>query len=779
MVTAEDAPVTRVDAYDKVTGRASYTEDLATPTGVAYCAILSSPYSHARIRSIDASAAGRVPGVLAVLTRDHLEGIDPYIRIGAHPGFGGVPPNHPFIAVEKVRFDGEPVAAVAAESQAIAEYAVSLIDVDYDALPAVFDPRDAMAPDATLLHESIGSNHVGDYAWSWGDIEQGFRESDQIFEDTYTFPTVFHHPMENIGGCVAEFRGDDVHLLAPVQHMFHGRAEIAALFGLEPERVHIRSPFIGGGFGAKELKSCHLITLWMARKLGRPVRTAGSAEESMRMDARHQMVYRVKTGMKANGTIWAQDIEILCNEGAYARGVGVSRLAVSAAWGPYRVPHTRMVSHSVFTNRVPAGSFRSIAKPQVTWGYECHLDNVAREMGIDPMEFRLRNFFRRGDPIAEGSKPLDADLDILLRRVTDAIGWDGRSTRIGPVAGPHPLPSGGSPSLAGKGPGDRSVGRGEATAPLRGYGLAATFRHGYSGADNTAAEIRVDGDGRLTIHHAVTEIGGGLYNVMARVAAHALGVPIEQIEVAHPDTDSPFSDGIASQRMTVCAGSAVQSACEDLTRVLIDAAVTLHGGTPEEWRLANGRLYYGDEPLTFGELAKSANSAGVLAGKGVHRTLPRDNPFMGEVPYWGVSTGAAEVEVDPETGEVRVLKYATAVDVGKAIDPLACKGQLEGAALFGLGHTLYEEMIYEDQQILNADPFNYRLPLLRDVPEDFIAIMVENGDGPGPEGAKGVGNTPISPIAPAIGNAIFEAIGVRLKDLPITPEKILRALGKL
>jgi CO/xanthine dehydrogenase Mo-binding subunit len=749
------AAETRIDGFEKATGRAQYTDDLPLPYGTLYCAILPSPLSHARIRSIDASRAERVPGVLAVLTQNHLDGMDPYLH-GA--GYGGGPQaERPFIATEKVRYDGEPVAAVAAETLAIAEYAVSLIDVQYDELPTVFDPAEALEPQAPLLHEAIGSNAVGEYVWSWGDVEQGLRESDRIFEDTYSFPSVFHHPMENIGGCVAEFRGDEVYLLAPIQHMFGAREEIAGLFNLEPEQVHIRSPYIGGGFGAKELKTSHLIALWLARKTGRPVRALATAEGSMRTDCRHQIIYRVRTGVKNDGTLWAQEIELLCNEGAYSRGLGMCRLAVGGAWGPYRVRHMRITGRSVVTNRVPAGAFRSVAKPQVTWGYENNLENIAREMGIDPMEFRLRNFLRRGDIIVEGATPLDSDYSVLLKTVTDAIGWDGRSQRVGP--GHDRPPAGGG--------------------PVRARGLAATFRHGYSGADNTFATVTLDRHGRLRIHHSVTEIGGGLYNVMARVASRALGIPVDQIEVAHPDTDSPFSEGIASQRMTVCAGGAVQAACEDLKRELIDTAVKVRGGRPEEWRFYEGQLYHGERSVSFAELVRAVSGNGVLMGKGVHRTKRLENAFSGEVPYWGVSTGAAEVEVDPDTGQVRLLRSATAVDVGKAIDPLACRGQIEGAALFGLGNTFYEELIYQDQQLMNADPFQYRLPLLPDLPEQFEAIMIENADGPGPEGAKGVGNTPVSPIAPAIGAAIYEAIGVRIHDLPITPEKVLRALGKL
>ncbi len=746
----------RVDAYDKVTGRALYTEDLQSPYGVAYCAILGSPHSHARIRAINTERAERLPEVLAVLTRDHLDGMDPYLR-GA--GFGGkVLVNQSSIAIDKVRYDGDPIAAVAAENLALAEYALKIIDVEYEDLPAVFDPQESTVPGAPLVHDALEFNVVGEYRWDWGNLEQGFQESDHIFEDVYVFPSVFHCPIENIGGCCAQFRDDRVELVAPVQHLFHAQHEIAEFFGLEPEQVRVRMPYVGGGFGAKDLKPSHLIALWLARKTGRPIATIPSAEQSMRSDSRHQVVYKVKTGVKADGRLWAQDIELLVDEGAYARQLGVTRLTIAGAWGPYRIPHTRMIGRSIFTNRVPAGAFRSLAKAQVTWGYECHYDMIARSIGMEPMKFRIMNLMHRGDTVTEGASPLDADYDMLRQEAAHSIGWDGRSKRVGPDAVKAKL----------------------GTNPLRGRGLSTTFRHGYFASANTLATVTMDKHGKVKIWHSGAETGGGVYTVMALVAAQTLGLPATQIEVSHPDTQHPYSEGIGSSRDTVCMGMAVQNACEDLKQELCRTATLSKGGTSEEWRLAEGELWRGEEHYSIDEIISNValSPGAVVMGKGSYVTRLKDNPFMGTVPHWEVSVGAAEVEVDPETGEVHLLKYATACDVGKAINPSACKGQLDGGAVMGLGHTLYEEMVYTDGQFLNGDPMLYRLPVMGDIPRRFHSILVENGDGPGPLGSKGMGQTAVSPIAPAVGNAIFDAIGVRVKGLPITPEKILRALGK-
>ena len=744
----------RVDARDKVTGRAIYTEDLPSPYGTAYCAILRSPYSHARIRSINTEKAERLPGVLAVLTREHLS--DTHLR-GQGSGQSGSGPQ-PLIAIDKVRYDGDPVAAVAAESLALCQYALSLIEVTYDELPAVFDPRDAIAPGAPLVHEPLGSNVQGEYRWGWGDVELGFSESDHIFEDIYLFPSVAQYPIENIGGCLAEFRDDHAELTAPIQHPFGARSQIAELFGLEPEQVRIRMPYIGGGFGAKDLKPGHLIALWLAQKTGRPIQTLPSVEENIRSIARHQMVYKVRTGLKKDGSLWAQEIELLVDEGAYARGMSQARLAVAGAWGPYRIPHTQMVGRSIFTNRIPAGSFRSNAKAQVTWGYECNLDSIARQMGIDPMELRVKNFMRRGDIIVEETSPLDADYDDLLRKAVEVIGWDGCSTRVGPAAAEPPT----------------------GTSRARGRGLGTAFRHGYQGGSNCYVTATLDARGKVKILHSAAEVGMGLYSVLVRVAAQTLGIPGSEIAVSHPDTEHPYSNGVGSSRDTVCMGVAVQNACEDLKHELLRVAAMSKGGNPEEWRLTDGRLWHGERDFALGELlSDGVVFSGVVMGKGAYITPHRDNPFLGVVPHWEVGVGAAEVEVDLETGEVHLLKYATVGDVGKAIQPEACKGQLDGAAVMGLGNTLYEEMVYQDGQLLNGDPLQYRLPLLHDLPEGFYSVMVENGDGPGPYGAKGMGQTAVSPVAPAVANAVYEATGVRIKELPITPEKILRGLGKL
>ena len=758
-IPAERLLVPRTDAREKATGEAIYTEDLPLPYGTLHTSILRSPFAHARVVSINAEKAERLPGVHGVVTREHLGGFNPFVDPAAMGEEGEGSP--PLIALGKVRYEGEPVAAVAAESSEIAQAALELIEVDYEELPAVFDSRDAMKPDAPLLHERRPGNKVGRFEFGWGDVEQGFREANHIFEDAYVFNTVFHNPIENIGGGVAEFRGNGLDLLMPIQHPFGHRAEIAAMFGLDINKVVIRFPYVGGGFGAKELMTEHLIIIFLARQTGRPVAFFPSAEESFRTVCRHASVFNVKTGVKSDGTLVAQDIELWFDKGAYGRGgMNVPRRSTSLSWGPYKLPHLRAVGLSYFTNKVSSGAFRGLGRVQTTWGYESHYDSIARKLGMDPNEFRLKNYLKRGDRILDSLYPIDSDLDDLQERAVKAIGWDGKSTR--------------------KGPGSEKPYTG--SEPVRGKALSTTIRHGYTGTSVSNVEVTVDTRGTIRILHTGMELGMGIYTMMKRVASVALGVPEGQIEVAHPDTTLPFSGGIGSSRNTVSTGMATQRASEDLKRQILEVAAKAmgdKGGQPEEWRLAEGRLWHGEQDYPLGEILSTFQPNMELIGRGHYSTPRAENPWQGVVPHWELGVGAAEVEVDPETGEVKLLQYVTVTDVGTAVHPQSCKGQLDGAAVMGLGHAMYEEMVYGNSQLLNGDPFQYRLPLLEDLPEHFDSVMVENHDGPGPMGSKGISQNGMSPVSPAISSAIYEAIGVRIKELPITPEKILRALGKL
>jgi len=743
----------RIDLFDKVTGRANYVEDLPDLPGIAYGAPLLSPYSHARILSVDSSRAERARGVLGVLDRERLGGLNPLLAAPRHEHFK-LTSDQNFIAVDKVRFDGELVAMVVAEELRTARQAAELIDVEYEVLSPVFDAADALVPGAPLLHEDKGTNLLLEDRLEWGDVRQGFKEADRVFEETYTSPSMFHHPMENVGGCVAQFLNDEIILWAPTSSPVRDAGEVARFFGLEPDRVRIRVPYIGGGFGSKVITNSMLAALFLSRKIGRPVKLVPSAEESFRQNARHAMAYKAKIGVRSDGTLTALQVDLVVDTGAYTTGgATATHNAVISAWGCYRIPHLRVLARCAYTNKVPASHTRATGKVQTTWGVECLMDSAARQMGIEPAEFRRKNALRRGEFVAKGTPPMDTDYLDLMSQTMSAIHWDGSS-------------SGGSRSGARK---------------ARGRGIALSLRHGSQGGGRAYAMATLDSRGIVKIQHNTSEIGQGTHNLISVIAARTLAIPQSQIQVGQPDTaiDLPFA-GVSAQRTTMQMGKAVQNACENLKRELIALAVQSKGGSPEEWLVAQGRLWRAENSFSFSEIVRTLGGNAVLKSIGFHNPPPtqRESAFSG-MDHWAPSAAAVEVEVDCETGELSILQYSVVADAGKALHYPSAKAQVDGGAVMGFGHALLEEIVYQDGQLLNADPFQYRLPVMRDIPESFYSSMLEKEDGPGPFGSKGMSQTSIVTVAPAIGNAIYDAIGVRIRSLPITPEKILRALGKI
>jgi CO/xanthine dehydrogenase Mo-binding subunit len=754
----DDQP--RIDSRDKVSGRAVYIEDLPDPAGMAYGATLLSPYSHARIVSIDSSKAEALPGVFGVLDREHLQGFDPALpvpHITAHVPWKPTS-DETFIAIDKVRFDGELVAVVAAKDLRTARRAAELIEVEYEVLPAVFDATAALEPGAPVLHEDKRTNLLFEDELAWGDVEQGFKLADRIFEHTYSSPSMFHHPMENIGGCIVDFAQDEINVWLPTSSPSGEGKEIAEIFGIDPKRVRVRVPYIGGGFGSKVLTNAHLAAMFLSRRIKRPIRLVPSAEESFRQNARHAMLYKAKVGVKKDGTLVALNVELDVDTGAYTTGAPTAtHNAVISAWGCYRIPHMRVHARCAYTNKVPASHTRATGKVQTTWGVECTIDGVARQIGIDPYEFRKKNLLMRGEFVAKGTPLMDTDFLDLAEKVISAIGWDGRSNQ------------------------DDKSGAPAAKAGIAcGRGMALSLRHGSQGGTKTSAMASVDRAGIVKIQHNAPDLGQGVHNLLSVIAARTLGTPQKDIVIGQPDTavDLPFV-GVHSQRTTMQMGRAVMAACENLKRELISAASRAKGGNPEEWRVIEGRLCRIDTSFSFGEIV-SASGADAIQIVGDHlpaKTL-KESAFSG-MDHWAASAGAAEVEVDCETGEFRVLQFAVIADAGKTLHHLSAKAQVDGGAVMGFGHSLFEEVVYQDGQMQNGDPFQYRLPVMGDIPQAFHSFMMEKGDGPGPFGSKGMSQTSIVTVGPSIGNAIYDAVGVRVTSLPITPEKILQALGKL
>jgi CO/xanthine dehydrogenase Mo-binding subunit len=745
----------RIDLREKVTGRAQYIEDLPDLPNTAYAAPLLSPYSHARILRIDSSEVRNISGVLGIIDRHHLEGINPRLKLAPHEHLK-ITDDQDFVAIDKVRYDGDLVALVAAKDFRTAAMAASKIQVEYEPLAPVFDALEALAVDAPILHEERGSNLVLEDSLAWGEIEEGFRQADRIIEETYSTPSMFHHPMEPIGGCLLQYCNGEANIWLPTSSPMRDAAEFAHFLGVEPDRVRIRVPPVGGGFGSKIPTPAIFAALCLARKIGRPVRLLPSAEHSFRQNARHAEVFTAKVGVKADGTLTALDVDIVVDTGAYLTG-GATALhnSVISAWGCYRIPHLRIKGRLVYTNKVPAGHTRATGKIQTTWGIECTMDGVARELGIEPYAFRKKNVLLRGDFVCKGTPPMDTDYLELMAEAIEAVGWDGSHSTA------EFEPSG--------------------SAWQRGYGMALSLRHGSQGGGRAYAMVTLDARGHVMIQHNAPEIGQGTHNLFSLVAAQTLDMPQDQITVRAPDTavQLPFA-GVSAQRTTMQMGNAVHNACIKLKQEVIAAAVQVKGGRAEEWQIVDGRLCWGEASFSIGEIIRTLGGNVVLKCVGYHSVPPtaKESAFSG-MDHWAPSGAAVEVEVNRDTGELRVLRYAVIADAGKAIHYPSAKAQVDGGAVMGFGHALFEETVYRDGQLQNGDPFQYRLPLMSDIPEEFYSSMLEKGDGPGPFGSKGMAQTSIVTVAPAIGNAIFAALGARVRSLPITPEKILRALGKI
>ena len=728
--------VRRVDADDKLTGRAQFTGDLQV-AGMAYAKLVVSPLPHARILSVDASRARALPGVYAVLTSAELTGMETH--------YGSDKKDRPVVAMDKVRFQGEPVAAVAAVDLATAETAAELVDVEYEELPVASSLDEALAPGAEPIHET---NVCHEYGYEWGDVDAAFASCDRVFEDTFRFPMVYHYAMEP-HACIASYEPDRIRLWTSAQHPFLVRAEIARLFGRQLDQVQVVSPFVGGGYGSKSYTKIEPVTTALSREAGRPVRLALTVEEAMRTVRRHAARATIRTGVMNDGTIVARECVAHVDTGGYTdNGVRVTERIADRMPGPYKIAHVRTKSYGVFTNTTPAGSYRSIGGPQAVWAGESQIDVIADALGVDPVELRVRNLVPQGEEVRRGKRPLEGDLEPSLRRVAEEFGWGSYA--------PEPTPPG----------------------VKRGIGFACSVTN--SGASPTSTSlVRLHADGSATVYVGTAEMGQGSRSVMAQIAAEELRIPYEKVRVVGSDTDAvPFDRSTGSSRSTTLMGLAVHDAAVDVREQALRLAADHFEAPPDQIEAEDERASFRGESVTFGALIRDlfGGSGGELMGRGYVTPRHESGRLRQDPVFWEVSIGAAEIEVDTATGEIRLLRYYSAADPGKAINPKQVEGQDEGAAMQAIGHTLFEEMLYEDGQLLNPNMIEYRAPVFTDLPDVFETVLIENGDGPGPYGAKGVGEGGIVPVAPAIANALFNATGVRVRELPLTPERVWRAL---
>lgn len=759
----------RLDYETKVTGRAQYLADMSVP-GMCHGKILRSPYPHARIIKIDASKALKVPGVVAVLTRDdilHDEGIEPF--------YGPVFKDQTIVAVEKVRHVGDPVAAVAALTVDAAEEALKLIEVDYEELPAVLDVREALKPGAALVHESVklptsgfadlaelkpveGTNVCTHFRLNRGDIQKGFAEADHIFEDTFTLPATQHSFLET-HACIASVEpGGRITVWATTQNPFVVRTQLANIFKVPVAKVRVIVPYLGGGYGGKVYPKVEPITVALAQKAARPVRVVLSREEVFYTITKHAAVIRMKTGVKKGGTLVARECEIHLDTGAYAEiGPRVAKKSGYTAAGPYRIPNLKIDSYSVYTNKPPAGAFRGFGVSQSAWAVESQMDIIAAALKIDPLELRKQNGYDEGDKFVTEETLSAVGLKACLDEVAKSIGWEAKVQGL---------------------KGSRVEGKKE-TNIKRGKGLACMIKATITPSISCAV-VKLNEDASLSIYTGTVEMGQGSETVLAQIAGKELGIPLQTIQVLAVDTDVvPYDLTTSSSRSTFHMGKAVQLAAQDILRQLKQIVAKEYGVPEDKVTFAGGKIRLPEAQLDYAEVMfkRFGMQGGTLVGEGQVKTSVKNE--FGEKStsaFWFLAAGAAEVEVDVDTGKFKLIKYATAVDVGKALNPLGCRQQLAGAAITGIGQAMFEEIAYDNGQLINPNLVDYVLPSLGDMPPVIDPICVEVPDPSGPFGAKGIGESALIPVAPAIANAVYDAVGVRIKDLPIKAEKIFLAL---
>ncbi|GAC1508861.1 MAG: xanthine dehydrogenase family protein molybdopterin-binding subunit [Candidatus Dormibacteraceae bacterium] len=680
---------------------------------------------HARIVSIDTAAAAASSGVVTVVSAADLP--------QPMPRFGPVFNDRPVLAVGETKYHGQAVAAVVAESKEAAQAGAELVGVEYDELPGVFTVAAALDPASPLVQEPElrrgdplnHTNVLRERHFGWGDVDAA--HADLVVENVYTFPMITHFAIEP-HAFIAAPEEDGVAIWTPTQNPFQMQRILARVLGLPVAKVRVRAPDPGGAFGGKQHPKYEPLVALLALKTGRPVRLLLTLEETFQEVRRTSCEIHARTGFQADGTISFQDVHSDFLMGAYAdiaeRVIDKSNYL---ACGPYRVPDSRVVVRALFSHTTPSTAFRGFGTPQVSWAHESQMDDAARRLGIDRVEIRLRNLARKGEAFVPGDTPADGDWAESVRKGAEAIGW-------------------GTPLARGRG-------RGLAVA----IKASATTGASYS-------IVRLHWDGSATVLAGTSDMGQGARTVLAQVAAQELEIPLESTTVVMGDTATvPFDLQTSASRSTVFMGQAVMRACHDIKAQLKQMAAELN--TPDASVVALLR-------------ARFSEVRGEVIGVGSYRSeYQPDHPLGGAPSFYEFTCTASEVEVDEGTGEILLVRHVTVADVGKALNPQHVEMQDEGAAVMGLGHTLMEHILLDDSgRIRNLGALDYRIPTTKDLPLEMHSLLVENADGPGPYGSKGAGEGGLMATAPAVASAVTEATGVVIRDLPLTPETVWRAI---
>jgi xanthine dehydrogenase molybdenum-binding subunit len=748
--------VIRHDARDKVQARTAYAADWSMP-GMLHAVVLRSPYPSAAIRRLDTARASALPGVAAILTAADVPNNTLATDVpGQTTTVGPLRAKLHVLADGRVRYQGEPVALVAAESLEQARAAAEAIDVDYEPVPGVFDADAALADGAPTVHET--GNLLARWRIVSGDTAAGFARSAVVVEGEYRTQFVDAGYLEPESG-VAWIDSDGVVTIRVSTQVIEHFRDVAEVLGVAQNRVRVIGTYLGGGFGGKEDVTVEVYLGLLAWKTGRPVKMVWTRQESLLSRAkRHPYRMRYRTGALATGEIVAQEIELVGDSGAYAYLSALVLLysTVTAA-GPYRIPAVSVDARVAYTNNPPTSAMRGFGAMQVVFGYESQIDRVARALGMDPVRIREINALRRGDTLPVGQV---IETHVALPELA-ARAWAGLGTPTAPRA-PHVR-----------------VGRGLA-CNFQPYGRIVWLH------DWASAWVGFEMDGSLVVRCGAPDVGGGQASSLCQIASEVLGVPLERISVHVADSAlTPLAGTTTASRQLYMSGNATLKAARGLADQLLSVAATLLETDAASLRFTEDGVVAADgRRLALRDVLASCARGGVARSHLAVYHAPAGEPVdlskgSGKVfPDYTFGAHAAEVEVDTETGAVRVLAYAAAHDVGRAINPASVEGQIEGGAVQGLGYGLMEEVILEDGGNLTTSFASYLIPSALDVP-DVEAIVVESGEGLGPFGARGIGEPPIGPPSAAIANAIADATGARLTRLPMTAERVAAALGVL
>lgn len=742
-----------LDAFEKATGNAKFTDDLSFP-GMLFGKILRSPYPHAKILQVDLSGALKVKGVQGAICGRDI----PRKKYGIVP----MAKDEYALAIDKVRYIGDEVAAVVATSIEAAEEAISKIKVDYEVLPAVFDPLEAMKPGAPIIHDEVPDNVSAKIRKEFGDVERAFSESDEIFEDDFETQPVNHAPLEPHAAIGLADHSGRVTLYSSTQIPFFLRRNLATTLDLPESRIRIIKPKVGGGFGQKiDLYAKDFCAAFFALQTKKPVKFVYEREEMFTSTRqRHPFRIHLKTGMKRDGTIHVQQFKAIADGGAYNSTAPLMiTLACYFIMLPYRIENLLFEGFHVYTNKPVGGAMRGHGIPQVRFAVENQLDIIAEKMGIDPLELRLKNAFHAGEPHPAKLLVQSCGFSDTLIKAAEAIGWKERRGK---------LPFG------------------------RGIGLAgASFPSGVSNMSHisSGAVVKIERDGSITLLTGAADIGQGAETVISQIVAEEMGVSLEDIRITAADTEiTPLDPGTFGSGVTLRAGNAARMAALSAREKLFEAVAEKLEVDLHQLEAKGGRIYVKNQPekgmslLEAIKVYQYSDRPMPIIGRGSYMPpakepttlLKEDGNFS---PAYSFMTQAAEVEVDPTTGKVKVLKVVAAHDCGRAINPMLVEGQLDGSVVGGMGQALYEDVLTDKGQVLNPSFLDYGLPTALEVPS-ITSIEVETNDPEGPFGAKESGEgTQLAP-APAIINAIYDAIGVRFHSLPVTPDKILEALKK-